>query len=98
MKTEYLVLLFVFMWIVGSVIIYDGRATQPSPAVQFTSWNINATTIISFTFALAYMYFWVWEAVVRRFSDKTFILKLLVVSTIIMGVVMWIFATIPGVI
>ena len=95
MKRVYLVFLFLAMWILGSVLIYDGRISQTAVAVKSTQWNVTGTMIISFGFALAYVFVWVWEAVVMRFTNKAFILKFLVASSLVMAILMWLLATFP---
>jgi hypothetical protein len=98
MKRAHYVLLFLVLWVLGATLIYESRAAQPSIAVEQTTWNIGASMVISFTLALAYVFIWVWEAVVMRFTNKAFILKLLVASALVMAVFMWIFATFPTII
>ena len=98
MQRVYLIILFALMLMVGILILHSGKSTQPSPAVLQTPWNIDANMVIGFTFALAYIFIWVWEAVVRRFSDRDFMIKFIIASSAIMAVVMWAFAVVPGVI
>jgi len=82
----YLLLSFVFLFIAGMVLIYRDvqMATGYLVTADLDKPFATSNIIFGFFFSMLSIYFWVVEAVVYRFRNRTFIFKWFLIASFIM--------------